>query len=316
MQLTFKRFSGITSGLALLVALTGLISTAVAQDMESGGLPAHTYVTVHSKADPGPAVTKANLQLKEAGKPVQITGWSQVESSGKGIELAFVIDDSLRGTAGVQFNDVKTFFQALPPGIQVFVGYMQNGHVAAATQGFTSDRTAAIQALRIPMGIPGGNASPYFCISDFVHRWPSKNNGKTRVLFTVTNGVDNYTGTSPLDMNSPYVDDAIRDAQKAGVLVYSLYYPDNGLRGGRGALSGQGYLNKMAEETGGISYYQGTFTPVSFEPYLKQFYGDLGRLYELRFLSPKNGLQPIKLSTDVHGVKLIAPEQVFVGEPE
>ncbi len=111
MQLTFKRFTGIIGGLALLFALPGLISTAIAQDMESGGLPAHTYVTVHSKADPAPAVTKANLQLKESGKPVQVTGWSQVESSGKSIELAFVIDDSLRGTAGVQMNDVKTFFQ-------------------------------------------------------------------------------------------------------------------------------------------------------------------------------------------------------------
>jgi hypothetical protein len=312
----FKRLSRIIGGLALFFALPGLMSTAIAQDMESGGLPAHTYVTVHSKADPAPAVTKAHVQLKEAGKTVQVTGWSQVESSGKSIELAFVIDDSLRGTAGVQMNDVKTFFQALPPGVAVYVGYMQNGHVAAATQGFTADRAAAIKALRVPMGVPGGNASPYFCISDFVRRWPSKNNGSTRVMFTVTNGVDNYTGTSPLDMDSPYVDDAIRDAQKAGVLVYSLYYPDNGMRGGRGALSGQNYLNKMAEETGGISYYQGTFTPVSFEPYLKQFYGDLGRLFELRFLSPKNGLQPIKLSTDVQGVKLTAPEQVFIGEPE
>ncbi len=135
-------------------------------------------------------------------------------------------------------------------------------------------------------------------------------------MFTVTNGVDNYTGSNPLDMDSPYVDDAIRDAQKAGVLVYSLYYPDNGMRGARGALSGQSYLSKMAEETGGVSYYQGMFTPVSFEPYLKQFHGDLDRLFELRFLSPKNGLQPIKLSTDVQGVKLTAPEQVFVGEPE
>lgn len=315
MQLTFKRFTGIIGGLALLFALPGLMSTAVAQDMQSGGLPAHTYVTLRSKTDPAPAVTKANLQLKESGKPVQVTGWSQVEASGKSIELAFVIDDSLRGTAGIQLNDIKTFFQALPPGVEVFVGYMQNGHVAAATQGFTVDRTAAIKALRVPMGVPGGNASPYFCISDFVRRWPSRNNGKTRIMFAVTNGVDNYTGSSPLDMDSPYVDDAIRDAQKAGVLVYSLYYPDNGMRG-RGAISGQNYLNKVAEETGGVSYYQGTFTPVSFEPYLKQFYGDMGRLFELRFLSPKNGLQPIKLSTDVQGVKLTAPEQVFVGEPE
>jgi len=72
----------------------------------------------------------------------------------------------------------------------------------------------------------------------------------------------------------------------------------------------------MAEETGGTTYYEGSFSPVSFAPFLKQFDGDLNRLFELKFLSPKSGLQSIKLSTDVKGVKLSAPDQVFVGEPE
>jgi len=311
-----KRLLGVVGGLALFFTLTGLMPTAAAQSMESGGLPARTYVTVRSKAADAPAVALADVQLKESGKPVQVTGWSPVVSDGRGIELAFVIDDSLRGNVGVQLNDIKAFFQTLPPGISVFVGYMQNGHVAPAMQGFTTDRTAAIKALRVPMGIPGGNASPYFCISDFVKRWPSRNNGNVRVLFTVTNGVDNYTGTNPLDTDSPYVDDAIHDAQKAGVLVYSLYYPDQGVGGRSASYSGQNYLSKMAEETGGTTYYEGSFSPVSFAPFLKQFNGDLNRLFELKFLSPKSGLQSIKLSTDVKGVKLSAPDQVFVGEPE
>jgi hypothetical protein len=284
--------------------------------MESGGLPARTYVTVRAKGDTAaPAIGQADLHLKEDGKPAQVTGWSPVKSGGKSIELAFIIDDSLRAGAANQFNDIRTFFNALPPDIGVYVGYMQNGHVAAATQGFTADRAAASKALRMPMGIAGGNASPYFCLSDFAHRWPSTAKDKVRIVFMVTNGVDNYTGTNPLNIDSPYVDDAIRDAQKAGILVYSLYYPDAGV-GNRGSYSGQGYLSKVAEETGGQTYYQGSFTPVSFDPFLRQFYDDMGRLYELRFLAPKSGLQSIKLSTDVKGIKLIAPEQVYVGEGE
>jgi hypothetical protein len=316
MRVICKRILGIAGGLALMFILPGVMPAAVAQSMDSGGLPARTYVTFRSKAAAASAVTQADVHLKEDGKPVQVTGLAPVLSDGRGIELAFVIDDSLRGNVGEQLNDVKAFFQTLPAGISVFVGYMQNGHVAPAMQGFTTDRTAAIRALRVPMSIPGGNASPYFCISDFVQRWPSRRSSKVRVLFTLTNGVDNYTGTSPLNVDSPYVDDAIRDAQKAGVLVYSLYFPDQGMGGGGASYSGQNYLSKMANETGGTTYYQGSFSPVSLAPFLKQFDGDLNRLFELKFLSPKNGLQPIRLSTDIKGVKLTAPEQVFIGEPE
>jgi hypothetical protein len=315
MRSTFKQLLGFVGGLALLFTLPGLMPAAVAQSTD-GGLPTRTFVTVRSKGDSAPPVTQADVQLKENGKPAQITGWSPALSSGKGIELAFVVDDSLRGNVGVQLNDVRAFFKTLPPNVDIFVGYMQNGRVAPATQGFTADHEAAAQALRVPMGIPGGNASPYFCLSDFVQKWPARRSDKARLVFMVTNGVDNYTGVNPLNQDSPYVDSAIKDAQKAGVLVYSLYYTDQGVRGGAASYSGQNYLSKVAQETGGVSYYQGTFNPVSFTPFLNQFHGDMERLFELRFLSLKSGLQPIKLSTDVKGVKLAAPELVFVGEPE
>jgi hypothetical protein len=271
---------------------------------------------VHSKTDPGPAVTQSDLQLKEAGKPVQITGWSPAFSSGKQVELAVVIDDSLRGNVALQLQDIKDFLKTLPPNVGVFVGYMRNGAVIPATQGFIADHVAAGNTLRVPMGVPGGNASPYFCISDLAKKWPSRNQNTARIMFVVSNGVDNYTGTNPLNQDSPYVDTAISDAQKAGVLVYSLYYPDAGVGGGRASYSGQSYLAKMAEETGGATYYEGSFAPISFAPFLKEFHGDLDKLFELHFLAQKSGLQPIKLNSDVKGIKLITPEMVFVGEPE
>ena len=48
---------------------------------------------------------------------------------------------------------------------------MQNGRVIPAAD-FTTDYDAAAQSLRIPVGSPGLSASPYFCLSDFVKRWP------------------------------------------------------------------------------------------------------------------------------------------------
>jgi len=314
MKHTWKRFleCGVrcVAGVVLVCTLP-----AVAQNLESGGLPVHTYVTVRSKADPPPPVTAENLQVKEAGKPAQVTGLSPVLNGGKGIELAFVIDDSLRANVSAQFNDIRAFFKTLPPGVDVFVGYMENGRVLPATPGFTTDHEVADKALRIPMGVPGGNASPYFCLSDLVKSWPSRGTGKARVVFMVTNGVDNYTGINPLNDDSPYVDAAIRDAQKADVLVYSLYFSDQGLDG-RGSFSGQNYLSKVAQSTGAQTYYEGTGNPVSFAPFLNQFSGDLARLYELKFLAHGSGLQTLKVSTDMKGVKLGSPDMVYVGEPE
>jgi len=311
MKDTLKRFSGCAGVLALACTLP-----AVAQNLQSGGLPARTYVELRSKADPPPPVAAENLQVKEAGKPAQVTGFSPVMSDGNGMEIAFVIDDSLRANVSNQFNDIKAFFETLQPGTSVFVGYMQNGRVVPATQGFTVDREVAEKALRIPMGLPGGNASPYFCLSDLVKHWPARPSRNARIVFMVTNGVDNYTGTNPLNNDSPYVDESIRDAQRANVLVYSLYFTDQGIGGGAASFSGQNYLMKTSQETGGEAYYQGSGNPVSFEPFLKQFSHDLSRLYELKFLAQGTGLQTLKVSTDVKGVKLGSPEMVYVGEPE
>jgi len=313
MRHTFERFLGTMGALALLLALPGVAS---AQNMESGGLPVSTYVSVRSKADPAPPVTAANMQVKEAGKPAQVTGFSPVLPGGKGIELAFVIDDSLRSGFSNQLNDIKAFFHALPPGVDVFVGYMQNGRVVPATHGFTAEHEVAVKALRIPMGTPGGNASPYFCLSDLVKNWPTRGTGKARVVFMVTNGVDNYTGVNPMNNESPYVDAAVSDAQKAGVLVYSLYFTDAGVGGGAASFSGQNYLAQVSQGTGGVAYYQGEFNPVSFEPFLKQFDGELTRIFEMKFLAQGTGLQQLKVGTNVKGVKIGAPDMVFVGEPE
>ncbi len=58
---------------------------------------------------------------------------------------------------------------------------MQNGRVVSANDmpGFTTNRAAAAQSLRIPMGLRGASASPYFCLSDFVKNWPSNAENQT-----------------------------------------------------------------------------------------------------------------------------------------
>ena len=73
---------------------------------------------------------------------------------------------------------------------------------------------------------------------------------KARFILMLTNGVDPYNGsTSIMNQGSPYVDNAIADAQRAGVTVYSIYFGDAGMAGGSVNNSGQDYLNQIAQAT-------------------------------------------------------------------
>ena len=217
----------------------------------------------------------------------------------------------------MQINDVKHFIQSLPPNVQVLVGYMENGTVRHEG-GFTTNHDAAAEQLRIPFASPGISASPYFCLQDFVKRWPGQGNA-ARMVLMITNGVDPYNGSvSPLNQDSPYVQAAQNDAQRAGVAVYSIYYGDAGIRGGAANFSGQSYLNQVADATGGESFYQGRITPPSLAPYLNEFRNAIAESYLVTFSAnatheKNNTLTSIKIKSEQAGVKIRAPQAVHPG---
>jgi hypothetical protein len=199
---------------------------------------------------------------------------------------------------------------------------MQNGRVVAQ-QPFTTDHDAAAGNLRIPLASAGVSASPYFCLSDFVKNWPGGEGSqgalikpKARFVMMLTNGVDPYNGSvSPLNQNSIYVQNAVRDAQRAGVSVSSIYYGDAGIRGGAASFSGQSYLAQVSEGTGGTAYFQGTSSPVSLTPFLDKFRKAIAESFIATFpaSSRKDELINLKASTTLHSTKLIAPTQVRPG---
>jgi hypothetical protein len=192
--------------------------------------------------------------MKVNGKEEPLTGWSPIPPNG--VQIALLIDDGLRESVGRELPALKSFVNGLPPGTQIFIGYMRNGTVVAA-QPFTTDHAAAAANFRLPLGSAGVSASPYFCLSEFVKHWPTDTRNGARFVMMITNGVDPYNGsTSVMNQDSPYVQEAITDAQRAGVSVSSIYYADAGFRGGRGSFSGQSYLSQTGDDTGGRAYYQ------------------------------------------------------------
>ena len=223
-----------------LLAAT-VLAASVFSFAQEGPVTTQSIVTVNSKSPQ--TLTSNNLTVKVNRHEAQVSNVLAVQSNST--QVALLIDDGLRTSVGRQLPDLKNFITSLPAGVEIFVGYMQNGRVVPA-QDFTTDHAAAAANLRLPMGSPGMSASPYFCLSDFVKKWPGGSSAdgalmgpKVRFVMMLTNGVDPYNGsTNMANQNSPYVDAAIADAQRAGVPVYSIYYGDTGFRGGNASFSG------------------------------------------------------------------------------
>ena len=298
-------------------AIAALISSsAVCLSAQEGPVPTTALINVQAKSSV--PLDPAMLTLQVNGRATPVTGVRQVGADAA--QVAILIDDGLRGSFGNQIQDLAEFINALPPGMKVLVGYMRNGMVDVASsedKGFSTNHAAVADALRVTLSARGISASPYFCLSEFVKHWPSNQPGPRFVLM-LTNGVDPYNGsTSMMNQDSPYVQTAQEDAQRNGVAVYSIYYSDAGLRGGRGSFSGQSYLQQVAEATGAESFWQGTGSPVSLGPFLKEFDKSISESYTISFMADpgrgKSDLSRIKLKTSQPGVKIHAPEGVRPG---
>ena len=297
----------------LSATLAVLAGTALAQELpQEGPVPTTALINVESKNPVELDPRALNLQVNGHDTPIN----SLTHASSGNVEIAILIDEGLRSSFSQQLRDISNFINSLPRNDKVLVGYMQNGTVRSSGH-FSADHQEISDQLRLTMSIPGSSASPYFCLSDFVKHWPSQEPA-ARFVLMLTNGVDPYNGRpSIMNQDSPYVETAQNDAQRAGVAVYSIYFPDAGFRGGQGSFSGQTYLQQVGDATGGMLFNNGTIPPVSIAPFLDQFGRAINASYELGFMANAGGkrdtLIRIRVKSNQPGVKVRAPQAVRPG---
>jgi hypothetical protein len=254
------------------------------------------------------------LQVKVDGKDSNVTGWTALRGPQAKVELVVLIDDGARSTLGTQLNDIAKFIGSLPSNAKIAVAYMIDGRASFAGP-LTTDRTAVQRELHLPLaGVPGINASPYFCLSDLAKNWPSGDASARREVVMVTDGVDNYNPR--YDPEDPYVLAAISDAVRARLIIYSIYWTNSGGfdRGMYGQNTGQNLLAEVTEATGGNSYWEGYGNPVSFAPFFADINRRLDNQYELDFMAPfgaKPQIESLKLKLSAPA-KVDAPQQVYV----
>lgn len=286
---------------------------AAAQQPSAAGTPVHMVVTVEARhGSVPPDISREDVMVFQGHDRDKVTDWVPLQGDQAALELFILLDDSSNTSLGSQLEDLRQFIAAQPATSKVGVAYMRDGS-GRIEQNLTSDHAQAAKSLRLPLGDPGINASPYFALSDLVKRWPETS--ARREVLMITDGIDRYWGSSGQD---PYVDSAVADAQRAGIIVFAIYTPGEG----HDAHSywrtnwGQNYLSQTADESGGESYSIGFYgPPVSISPYLDDLSHRLTRQYLLTFLAKpekKSGLQRVRLQTEVPNAELVGASQVYV----
>jgi hypothetical protein len=298
---------------AAIVGLLAAVSPAFAQGADD--VQAQTVITVMGKNGESPApLQQQDLKVQVGGKSANITDLVPLRGDRAGLELVILIDGSARTSIGRELGDIEHFVQSLPPTTAVGIAYMQNGS-AVFSQPFTTDKAQALRALHLPGGSAGSNASPYFCLSDLAKRWPSNNRENRREVIMITDGVDPYN--LRYDPDNPYLQAAINDSIRAGLIVDSIYWRDDG-RIGRSLYqnnAGQSLLAQVTQATGGRSYWQGIGNPVSFAPYFDEISRRLQNQYELGFAAPaksKPEIANLKVKLTMPDTKIDAAQKVLI----
>jgi len=228
-----------------------------------------------------------------------------------------LLDNGARASLGNQFGDIQNFVKEMPPNTKIAIAYMEQGRAAFASQ-LSSSAPDVLKGLHLSSGIPGENASPYFCLSDLAKNWPSHDRTARREVLMITDGVDNYERR--FDPDDPYVQAAIKDSVRAGLVVYSIYWKNAGRfnSGWYETNAGQNLLLEVTQATGGNSYWEGMGNPVSLQPYFQDLRRRLDHQYELSFSAPSSGkpeVEPMKIDLHVPSAKVDAPQQVLVTAP-
>ncbi len=185
-----------SSHLRTVVLLAGSVLAApllTAQQSPASGTAVHMVVTAEARHGTDvPVIQKEDVMIYQGRDRVKATDGIPLQGDHAELELFLLL---------------------------VGVGYMRNGTVDIV-QNLTNDHNKAATSLRLPSGDPGVNASPYFSASDLIKGWPDS--PVRREILMVSDGIDRYGIGGASD---PYVDQAVEQAQRAGIVIFSIYSP-------------------------------------------------------------------------------------------
>jgi hypothetical protein len=294
-----------------LLAMQAASAAAASPQAGTQNVPVTTVVTVLGpNYTAPPALGKSDVVVHTGKSREDVVAWDAAQGEKSALELAIVIDDL--ANINNQLDDLRKFVSAQSKDTSIGLFYASNG-ITQAVAPFSADHDAVARKIRITTGFPGASTSIYLSLMDVMKKFPA-DNGRHEIL-VIADGIDRFRG----DPDSPDVMQTIEQAQKAGIMIHTLYARGGG-REGRNLFRvnyGQSNLAQMADETGGESFFQGLDTPIAFTPFLEQLDMVLHNQYFLTFTTPrstkkKGELRGFRVSTEQHNVELAHAREVWV----
>lgn len=260
----------------------------------------------------GEFVEAGDIIVREDGENQLIL--SIRSTSNTPLALAILVQEGISSSFNLELERLADFIRRLPRGSRVMVAYLRGGSIQVR-QKFTEDLEKAAKSLRIVSGNSAFSSDPFEGVSEAVERFDAQPIGRRAVLL-ISDGLDSSGGIGIFSsIQSPVLERAIFKAQRKGVAIYSFYTPDGSAeRSNSGvALSAQGALNRLSEETGGRGFFQGTSAPVSFDPFFRSLSLALNRQFALTYLSThmKKGYHKIEVTSTNPQVRVEHPKGYF-----
>ncbi|HEY6121606.1 MAG TPA: VWA domain-containing protein [Pyrinomonadaceae bacterium] len=315
----------ILNRLFTLVAVSALVfdaysvgaqTTAVTsvESTRSAAKPITIPLTIHVKdSKPEWEFQTVDLTVSEDGEPQTVLSIRAMATNSP-ITLAILVQDDLVPSVGSDMKSLREFITRLPRGSRVMVGYIRTGTLQVR-QKFTTDLEKASRALRPPNGLASAAPyNPYVEVIEAVKRFEAQPAGRRAILLLsdgldTSRGIDSSSPTQSVDLQR-----AINEAQRKSIAIYSFYVPTVATANST-LLTGnaQSSLQKVADDTGGRAFFQGTGAPVSFDPFIKELDRALEKQVALTFLSTHDskGFHKIAVRSSTPGVQVSYPSGYF-----
>ena len=306
----------LTGSLTFVWMLFSVLPASAQRKTASAKMPVTTVVAVLGPSFTAPpAVGKEDVIVHTGSVREDVTGWVAAQGDRAALDLAILIDDATDASIGNQLDDLRKFIQAQSKTTRVGVFYANQGRAQEASA-FSADHDAVAKKLRITFGQASASTSLYFSLMDLMSKWPAST--ARREILVLGDGIDRYRD----DPQSPDVTATIEKAQKAGIIIHTLYARGAG-RAARNLFRtnyGQFNLAQMTDATGGESFFQGTETPISFAPFLDHLDMVLHNQYYLTFTTARSGkrkgeLRGLHVQTEQRHAEIAAAREIFVPGP-
>jgi hypothetical protein len=294
----------------MLIAALALSGAAYAQSNAQPGVEVQTIVTVADHMNHKPPVLKADdVKIMNA----TITDWIP-PADGRDLELFVLIDDAANYDFGAKLQELRRFVTAQPAPVSVGVAYIHDGTLQIA-ENPTTDHARAARALRAPSG--SKTANMYCSLSDLIQRWPQKSGPKKsmrREILMVSTGIDDSANEAAVCVTA---ETAIRDAERAGIVLYAMYNPVANYLSEKWEKVDSGLIDlaHVCFETGGEAYFMSHNPVESIEPFLDDVAEHLAHQYVVKFRltpRPESVFQSIYVSAGSPRLELMVPASVWV----